>query len=166
MTTRIGVLSDTHIPIAATNLPKEVYDGLAGVDMILHAGDVVELTVLDKLSEIAPVRAVRGNMDSAKTRSKLPDKDIINIGEISIGLIHGWGPPSGLIELVSREFKGVDAIVFGHSHTPLIQERNGILFFNPGSSTDKVFAPFNSYGILEIENKVITPRIIRLRNVG
>lgn len=162
MITKIGVLSDTHIPIVANDLPKKVYDGLAGVDMILHAGDLVEIKVLDKLSEIAPVRAVCGNMDDAKVRSRLPNKDIVEIGGVSIGLIHGWGPPSGLVECVSREFKGVDLIVFGHSHTALIHGKNGVLFFNPGSSTDKIFATYNSYGILEIENKTITPRIIKL----
>lgn len=162
MTVKIGVLSDTHIPVAAADLPKEVCDGMADVDMIVHAGDLVEMSVLDMLSKIATVRAVRGNMDSAKVRSKLPDKDIVEIGGISIGLMHGWGAPSGLIELASREFKDVDVIVFGHSHTPLIEKKNGILFFNPGSPTDKVFAPYNSYGILEVENKIITPRIIKI----
>lgn len=159
---KIGVLSDTHIPIASNDLPKEVYDGLVGVEMILHAGDLVDLQVLDNLSRIAPTRAVSGNMDNSAVCSKLPNKDIIKIGELSVGLIHGWGPPFGLIELVKRQFKGVEVIVFGHSHHPLIQEKDGILFFNPGSPTDKIFAPYNSYGILEIEDKKITPRIIKI----
>ncbi|MDD5449272.1 MAG: metallophosphoesterase family protein [Candidatus Omnitrophica bacterium] len=163
MTIRIGVLSDTHIPIAAAVIPKEVVEGLAGTDLIVHAGDLVEPSVLKTLSGIAKVRAVRGNMDSAEVRSSLPDKDIIEIGGISIGLMHGWGPPSGLIELAEREFKGADVIIFGHSHNPLIENKGRVLFFNPGSPTDRIFAPYNSYGILEIENKIVTPRIIRLR---
>lgn len=159
---RIAVLSDTHIPIAAADLPKEVYDGIIGVDMILHAGDLVELEVLDKLSKIAPVRAVCGNMDNDNVCSKLPKKDVIKIGSISLGLIHGWGPPAGLIELTKCEFKDVNAIIFGHSHHPLSQTEDGILFFNPGSPTDKVFAPYNSYGILEIKDREILPTIIRI----
>lgn len=160
--TKIAVLSDTHIPVAAKELPKTVYDGIAGVDMILHAGDILDMQVLDKLSKIAPVRAVCGNMDNDSACSKLPRKDIIKIGDCSIGLIHGWGPPSGLIDLVGRQFKNVDVIVFGHSHSPLIEKRGGILFFNPGSPTDKVFAPYNSYGILTIDGKIITPQIIKI----
>ncbi len=135
---KIAVLSDTHIPVTANDLPKEVYDGISGVDMILHAGDLVELEVLDRLNKIAPVRAVCGNMDSERVRSKLPKKEIIKINSVSLGLIHGWGPPSSLPELVSKEFKGMDAIIFGHSHNPLSQIKDGILFFNPGSPTDKI----------------------------
>lgn len=159
---KIAVLSDTHIPIAADDIPKAVYEGIAGVDMILHAGDLLKLDIFDRLSKIAPVKAVCGNMDDVNVRSRLPNKDVITIGQVSIGLIHGWGAPSDLIDLVSHEFKDVDAIVFGHSHSPLIETKNGILFFNPGSPTDKVFAPYNSYGILEIEDKKIIPYIIKI----
>jgi putative phosphoesterase len=159
---KIAVLSDTHIPLTSSDLPKEVYQGIAGVNMILHAGDIVEEEFLEKLSTIAPVRAVCGNMDDEKIGRKLPKKDILRVEGVSIGLIHGWGPPSGLIEVVDREFKNVDAIVFGHSHNPLSEVRGGVLFFNPGSPTDKIFAPYNSYGILEVRGKIITPKIIRI----
>ncbi|MCX5715460.1 MAG: metallophosphoesterase family protein [Candidatus Omnitrophica bacterium] len=161
---RIAVLSDTHIPINAADLPPAVYEGITGADMILHAGDMVELSVFEKLSKIAPTRAVCGNMDTGACGAKLPKKDLIKINGVSIGLIHGWGPPFGLIELVKNEFKDekVDAIVFGHSHTPISDVKDGILFFNPGSPTDKIFAPYNSYGMLEIEKGKITPRIIKI----
>lgn len=161
---KIAVLSDTHIPVNAADLPKQVYDGIAGAELILHAGDLLDMEVFKKLSEIAPTKAVCGNMDSGAVAARLPKKDIIKINGLSIGLIHGWGPPFGLIELVKNEFKDnkVDAIVFGHSHTPVAEVKNGVLFFNPGSPTDKIFAPYNSYGILEIENGKITPRIIKI----
>lgn len=162
---RIAVLSDTHIPIMAEDLPRQVYDGIAGVDMILHAGDIVDIEVLEKLSKIAPVKAVCGNMDSDRACSKLPKKAIVKAGSLSLGLIHGWGAPSNLIDAVAREFKNVDAIIFGHSHAPLSQTKNGILFFNPGSPTDRIFAPYKSYGILEIEDSKISPNIIRIENV-
>ena len=159
---KIAVLSDTHIPINTDDLPQAVYDGIKGVDMILHAGDLVELEVLDKLSAIAPVRAVCGNMDSEQVYRKLPKKDIIKIGPLTLGLIHGWGPPVNMVQLVRKEFKKVDAIIFGHSHNPLSQTKDGVLFFNPGSSTDRIFAPYNSYGILEIEESKILPKIIKI----
>ncbi len=159
---RIAVLSDTHIPVTADDLPKAVYDGIKGVDLILHAGDLVELEVVDRLSAIAPVKAVCGNMDNASACSKLPKKEIIKVGSVTIGLIHGWGASVDLPERLSKEFSGVDAIIFGHSHNPLNEKRNGILFFNPGSPTDKVFAPYNSYGMLEIKAKDIRARIVRI----
>jgi len=159
---RIAVLSDTHIPVVAADLPKAVYQGIAGVDLILHAGDLVELDLLDRLAAIAPVKAVCGNMDNDRARGKLPEKEIITVGPLSIGLIHGRGAPQNLLEMVSREFQGVNAIIFGHSHTPVNLTRDGILFFNPGSPTDTVFAPYNSYGVLEIKDSTITGRIIKI----
>lgn len=155
-------MSDTHVPVAAADLPKKVYEGIKGVDMILHAGDILQASLLDRLAQIAPVRAVCGNMDQEEACAKLPEKDIIKVEDVLIGLIHGRGAPSSLIGLVSKEFKGVNAIVFGHSHQPFSEVKDGILYFNPGSPTDKFFAPYNSYGILEIHNKVIEPAIIRI----
>lgn len=159
---KIAVISDTHIPVAAQDIPESVYDGMRGVDMILHAGDLLDMEVLKKLAKIAPVRAVCGNMDTGETATQLPQKDIIKVDGVSIGLIHGRGAPAGLIDLVRGEFKDVNAIIFGHSHSPVNQVKDGILFFNPGSPTDKVFAPYNSYGILEINGKEISPRIIKI----
>ena len=159
---RIGVISDTHIPRAASDVPKEVYDEFKNVDLILHAGDLVELAVLDKLKKLAPVKAVYGNMDERKVRLNLPDKEVININnKFKIGLTHGHGAPFNLIKTVGNEFDKVDIIVFGHSHSPVNEVRGGTLFFNPGSPTDKIFASYNSFGILEV-NEVIKGRIIKL----
>lgn len=158
---RIGVLSDTHIPKAAQDLPEKVYKELRSVDMIFHAGDLVEISVLEKLQDIAPTHAVCGNMDTQEVRAALPQKDTITVLGFKIGLIHGYGPPGRITEAVRSEFNRVDAIVFGHSHSALSKEIKKTLFFNPGSPTDKIFAVYNSFGILEIGDK-ITGRIIRL----
>lgn len=158
---RIGVISDTHIPKAASDLPESVYNELRGVDMILHAGDLVELEVLRKLQNIAPTRAVHGNMDMFEAKESLPEKDIIKVGRFRIGLIHGYGAPGQIAQTVSKEFKNVDVIVFGHSHSPFLEKIKNTLLFNPGSPTDKIFARYNSFGILEV-GKEITGRIIRL----
>lgn len=151
---RIGVISDTHIPRAADWLPKIVCDDFAKCDLILHAGDLTEKNVLDRLTKIAPVRAVCGNMDEADLKKILPRKDIIEAGKFKIGLTHGFGPPYGLLDRVRQEFGKVDAIVFGHSHSPINEVRDGILFFNPGSPTDKIFSRQNAYGILEIDDAI------------
>ena len=154
---KIGVISDTHIPIRAQEIPGEVLESLKKMDMILHAGDLVELDVLNALRSICQnVKAVWGNMDPLDVRKNLPEKEIINAGKYRIGLIHGNGPPAFLVNLVNDIFKNdrVNVIVFGHSHSPINETREGILFFNPGSLTDTVFSPFNTSGIIELNNEI------------
>lgn len=159
---RIGVLSDTHIPKAALDLPESVYNDFVNVDLILHAGDLVEMDVIRRLEKLAPTKAVYGNMDTKEVRDALPAKEIIKIGNIKIGLIHGSGPPNGLVKSIKTEFNsGIDIIIFGHSHSPFNEKIGKTLFFNPGTPTDTVFAPYNSYGIIEV-NDTIEGRIIRI----
>ena len=155
--TRIGVISDTHIQNKEGELPEGILEAFKKVDMVIHVGDLLNLSVLDKLKQVCKdVRAVAGNMDPAETKEKLPQKEIITISNHKIGIAHGYGHPAGLVDVLEKIFKDdeVDVIIFGHSHTPFNEKRGKILFFNPGSPTDKVFAPFNSYGILEINNQV------------
>lgn len=162
---RIGVLSDTHIPLNAKKLPDELIKGLKGVDLIIHAGDIIELSVLDELKRIAPVEAVAGNMDPRSVSRALPEKKILELGGFKIGVMHGSGPPYGLIDHIRRRFEGekLDCIIYGHAHKASIEHIGRTIFFNPGSPTDKVMAPYNSYGILEITDK-ITPKIIKLKS--
>lgn len=152
---RIGVISDTHIPRACPGLPAKVIKAFEGVDLILHAGDLVEVKVLRDLERIAKTTAVYGNMDEPDLRNSLPEKEIIKIGGFVIGLVHGYGTAPNIANYVKNQFtEKVDVIVFGHSHTPLNEIKNGILFFNPGSPTDKIFAKYNSCGILTVTNKI------------
>jgi uncharacterized protein len=161
---KIGVISDTHIPGLSRDIPKAVYDGFKEVDLILHAGDLVEIKFLEKLRKIKKTVAVSGNMDSREVASVLRPKEIIEAGNYRIGLIHGWGPPEGLAQRMLLEFKAdrLDCIVFGHSHKPTNEIIKGILLFNPGSPTDKIFTAYSSYGILEITDK-IAGKIIKLQ---
>src|SRR3989338_4451367 len=152
---KIVVLSDTHIPRAAEELPQAVYDAIAGADMVMHAGDFVELDVLERLKKMKETVAVYGNMDSKALRDALKPKEVVSVGRLRIGLIHGYGPPSEMTKAVRAEFGKVDCIVFGHAHTPTNKVEDGILFFNPGSPTDRVFASYNSYGILHVNDTVI-----------
>jgi len=161
---RIGVISDTHIPEKALGLPEKVVKDLKKVDMIIHAGDLIALSVIDMLKNICPnVKAVYGNMDPWEIRENLPEKEIIKIKKHRIGITHGHGHPHYIIETVKKTFQKdkVEVIIFGHSHQPLNEERDGILYFNPGSLTDKIFAPYNSYGIIEI-NDTIKAWIVRI----
>lgn len=158
---KIGVLSDTHVGSVA-EIPAEALASLRGVDMILHAGDILELGVLEELRAIAPVHAVWGNMDPAPTREGLPPKTTVVADGKRIGLIHGSGPPFGLDRRVLVQFEDVDAIVFGHSHRPMSEVLDGVLMFNPGSPTDYRFAPYRSLGILHVEGGEMLGTIVRL----
>lgn len=159
---RILVISDTHIPRSAVDMPAAVYKEIENVDMIVHAGDLVEKDFYEKLKALRETKAVCGNMDSAELCKVLKTKEEFTAGKFKIGLIHGYGAPMNMVDTVKSEFKGVDAIIFGHSHSPLNIVKDGILFFNPGSPTDKIFAQTNTYGILEITDKKIEGKIVKL----
>jgi len=153
---RIGVVSDTHIPGRAKNLPKALIQGLQGVDLILHAGDWVDLSVVEALAKIAPVEGVVGNNDGEAMRKRFGKKKILSLGKFRLGITHGDGARK------TTEFRAwetfskdkVDVIIFGHSHIPLQRTHSGILIFNPGSPTDKRRQPKYSYGILELGSVV------------
>jgi hypothetical protein len=102
-------------------------------------------------------------MDPDEVRNKLPQKLIFKAGKYKIGLMHGYGPPKDLMELMSEAFKDekVDIIIFGHTHVSINEKKGGTLYFNPGSPTDKIFSPYNSFGIIEINDK-IEARIIKI----
>ncbi len=161
---KIGVLSDTHIDSAAEKLPLKLLQAFKGVDMIIHAGDMVDLSVIDQLKSICPnVRAVSGNMDPGPVKKAFPDKDIIEVAGHRIGLIHGSGHQDNLINLVGAVFKKdkVDMIIFGHSHNGVNLLKDNVLYFNPGSPTDSVFAKENTCGIIEINGK-ISAKLVKL----
>lgn len=153
----VGVISDTHLKNAP--VPDHVMESIGNVDIVLHAGDIVDMAVLDQLSELGTTYAVRGNMDGNDLAELLPEKRVIEVEGFNIGLIHGFGSPGGVIERVGTQFGDVDCIVFGHTHVPLIRSEGGILFFNPGSPTDRIFTERNSIGFLEITDR-ITPRLV------
>jgi putative phosphoesterase len=158
---KVGVLSDTHVPAIVKALPPVIFDIFKGVDLILHAGDITELSVLDELRAIAPVEAVAGNMDGSDVHGKLPQKKILALGRYNIGLIHGKYRIDVQKEMIRKEFAGVDLIVYGHSHTPFWGKIDGVYFLNPGSPTDKRHAPYNSVALLEIGDGV-RAEIIRI----
>lgn len=161
---KIVVISDTHIPARAPELPNAFLEQAKGADLILHAGDFVDVSVLKALEKIAPVRAVCGNMDSSDLRKILKQKEIIKAGKITIGLMHGVGRPADLTMLLKNEFKNekVNIIVFGHSHEPLNKKIGKILFFNPGSLTDSFHSGFASFGVISIESGAFNASIEKL----
>lgn len=152
----IGVLSDTHLRVGQT-LPARVWEELSKVDLIIHAGDILNSELLTDLASLAPVEAVRGNCDTWEL-ANLPEQKILNCEGKKIGLTHGaYGLGKTTPERAFRSFDQakVDVIVFGHSHTPYSQWRGGILLFNPGSPTDKRRELKYSMGLLKIEEAQI-----------
>lgn len=161
---RIGVISDTHLPDTGESLAFLVdlaARHFQGVEVILHAGDIVAPDVLAAFSQYT-FYGVRGNMDPAFC--ELPQKRVLNIAGMRIGLIHGWGAGEGLIERVRNEFRDtrLDCLVFGHSHVPLCRQVGELLLFNPGSAVERREMPYASVGLLEIDNGRIRGRIVAL----
>ena len=160
---KIGVISDTHIADKDEHIPRIILDVFKQMDMVLHAGDMVDLRVMDELKGSCPkVIAVAGNMDQEAVKNKYPVKEIIEVSGYRIGLMHGSGAPLNLVDLLKGSFKEdkPDIIVFGHSHKPMNEFIDNVLFFNPGSATDFT-AEYNSYGIIEL-GKEINARIIKI----
>ncbi|BCR04799.1 phosphoesterase [Desulfuromonas versatilis] len=153
---KIGVFSDTHFSsyYRAHDLIRHWLEGWLGdCDMILHAGDMVDPAILDAFAGRS-VHAVRGNMDPPV--AGIPDRKIIQVEGFRIGLVHGWGSPQGIEERVIKAFEGeaLDCLVYGHSHQPACHYRGRLLLFNPGSPTDRRWAPFHSLGILSVGQEI------------
>ena len=129
---KLGVIADTHLKESTRELEELMAGPFQDVGMILHAGDITELVVLETFTQ-KEIRAVCGNMDSPAVRRQLPTQCTFHAGKFKIGLIHGWGGPQGIEERIRREFDGVDCIVYGHTHTASQVKREGVLFFNPGA---------------------------------
>ena len=147
---RIGVVSDTHMSRMEPAYEAALAERFAGVDMILHAGDLTGLAVLDGL--VAPqVHAVCGNMDDYLVATSLPPKRTITVEGYRIGLIHGWGAPNGLEKRVLAEFEDVDCVVYGHSHRPYNHQHKGVLLFNPGTAQPG-YRGGATLGILSVDN--------------
>jgi putative phosphoesterase len=138
--TIVGVISDTH-----GLLRREVAAALAGVSHILHAGDVGRPEVLDELRAIAPVTAVRGNVDGGRLAEVLPMDAVVSIGGAGIYLLHNLRDMD-----IDPKAAGIAAVVSGHTHTPLIETLDGVLYFNPGSAGPRRFSLPISVGFLRV----------------
>jgi putative phosphoesterase len=157
---KIGVISDTHLAGADERLKKIIAEHFSDVNLILHAGDLVNLSVLD-MFEDKEVKAVCGNMDYPSVKENLPEQLIFEIKGFKFGLIHGWGAPWGMEKKLLERLGKLDCIVYGHTHKPANHKIDDVLFFNPGSAVDRRFSASRTIGILEID-KDIQGRIINI----
>ena len=152
----IGVISDTHGLLRPGALAA-----LQGSDYIIHAGDIGDPQILDKLAAIAPLTAVLGNIDHGAWANKIPTTNVLEVGEISIYVLHN------LQELdLKPEAAKFAAVVYGHSHVPKQEWKNGVLYFNPGSAGPRRFRLPLSVGRLRIKDGRIDAKILLLEKTG
>jgi putative phosphoesterase len=150
---KIGVISDTH-----GLLRPEAVEGLRGSDFLIHAGDIDEPTILDKLAELAPVTAVRGNVDRGAWTKKLPTSAVLEVGCVSIYVVHN------LQELdLKPEAAGFAAVIYGHTHVPKKENKNGVLYFNPGSAGPRRFQLPVSVGRLVVDGAKLKGELLELK---
>jgi len=149
---RIGVISDTHIP-QFSKLPNAIWELFAGVEQIIHAGDLSILSVIAELEALAPVVAVQGNIEYEEVVLELPIKREVVVGHCRIGIVHILGDSTTRVRLARQEFPNARVVVYGHSHIPYNQEHDGQLLFNPGSATDRRRQPRCSVGLLHIDDQ-------------
>jgi putative phosphoesterase len=140
---KIGVIADTH-----GLLRPGVLEAFAGVDHILHAGDIGDAAILTALRSIAPLTAIRGNIDRTGPCAELPAEEFVTLAEVNTYMIHDVHDLS-LDPLAAS----IQVVISGHSHKPLIEERKGVLFFNPGAAGPRRFALPITVGLLHIKER-------------
>jgi len=148
----LGVISDTH-----SLLRPEALEALRVSDRILHAGDIGAPEILEALAKIAPVTAVRGNVDTASWARTLPETEIVEVGGVSIYVLHDLGQLD-----LKPEAAGFRVVVYGHSHQPKMEEKNGVLYFNPGSAGPRRFSLPVSVGRLTITAGKVQAQLMEL----
>ena len=180
---KIGVLADTHVPDRRRSLPPGVLEIFSSVEIVLHAGDITKMDLLQQLQEqVSLTFAVYGERDPAAVRNFLQEIQVLEFGGVRIGLIHGnrdsrtefkesvrglfrpWGYTPAFFQYLLGRFSNVDAIVFGHTHLPYARIHEGVFLFNPGSLVPRSGEP--SVGVLEIDTRGIRGRILSLKPGG
>jgi putative phosphoesterase len=149
---RIGVVSDTHGLIW-----PEAINALQGASLIIHAGDIGAPEILESLQEIAPVVAVRGNIDKGSWGQSFPASQVVEVGQVQFYVIHNIDDLD-----IDPGAAGFSAVIFGHSHKPSLEMRNGVLFLNPGSAGPRRFKLPVSVAIIEVQGELLKPQLIEL----
>lgn len=149
---RIGVISDTHRLVR-----PEALEALKGVKHIIHAGDIGEPSVLDELSKVAPVTAVRGNVDVGDWARRYPQTAVVKSDGVLLYVLHELNRLD-----LDPGAAGFSAVIYGHSHAPSLEMRNGVLYFNPGSAGPRRFDLPVSIGFLNINDQEASGEIVSL----
>ena len=160
----VGLISDTHVPIRAKCIPKGVFEVFEKVDYIVHAGDLVELSVIDELEQLAPVLAVHGNMDGPEVSGALPKLNSLKVLDWKIGVMHDPNTMFGMGKMreIAKQ-NGFNVFIFGHTHNSSIKWEASTLYINPGSPTNPAsFIVKPSVGLLRITRDGVVPEIVHI----
>jgi putative phosphoesterase len=159
----IAIVSDTHLPRGARRIPGACVERMRAADLVIHAGDISTPEVLAEIEALGtPVRAVHGNVDSAELRKRLPESLMLEAGGARIAVVHDAGPSRARLDRMRLRFPDADAVVFGHSHIPLHEERDGFQIFNPGSPTDRRRQPRHTMGVATVARGRVAFEHVRL----
>jgi putative phosphoesterase len=160
----VGLISDTHVPTRARRIPEKVFRIFENVDFIIHAGDLVELAVVDELEQLAPVLAVHGNMDGPEVSGALPKLNSLKVSDWKIGVMHDPHTIFGMGKMREIAKKnGFDVFVYGHTHNSNIKWEGKMLYVNPGSPTNpSSFMSKPSLALLKITREAVIPEIVHI----
>ncbi len=154
------VIADTHVPRGAGALPGGLTPHLGRADLILHAGDLMDPTLLEELAAYAPVRAVRGNLDPPDL--DLPETLEFEFGGARVAMIHDSGRKQCRRRRLRRRFPDARVVVFGHSHIPFLEDESGLMLLNPGSPTDRRRQPRYTFALLRAQAGRVRAEILPL----
>jgi uncharacterized protein len=159
---RLLLISDTHVPVRARDLPARVWDEVAEADVVVHAGDWVALELLDELeSRSARLVACWGNNDGPALRARLPERADVTLAGVHFTVVHETGAAAGREARMSRRYPDSEVLVFGHSHIPWdTTTKTGLRLLNPGSPTDRRRQPFCTYMTVNADNGTVTDVIL------
>jgi putative phosphoesterase len=158
---RVGIVADTH-----GLLRPEVLAAFSGVEHIVHGGDVGSVAVLDGLTAIAPVTAVRGNVDGAELLRRLPEVARVELGGVRVLVVHGHQVGSPTPERLAAAYPDADLLVFGHSHRPVVRRVGAVLAVNPGSAGRRRFRDPVSVALADLRDGEATTRLVDLGPLG
>jgi putative phosphoesterase len=148
----VAIVADTHMPRGKRELPPRCVELLERAELIVHAGDFSGEAVLDRFEAFVPeLVAVRGNVEAPEVRQRLPERASFVLGSHEIGVVHDAGSRQGRLARMRREFPAASAVIFGHSHMPLLEGEGGFQIFNPGSPTERRRAPAHTMGLLDLD---------------
>jgi putative phosphoesterase len=149
----IGIISDTH-----GHLPQSASIIFEDADLIVHAGDIGDPQIIDVLQKIAPTRAVRGNMDMGQWARQFPQNETITVGSKTLYVIHDVYH----LDIINTTAHGCHVVIFGHTHKPQVEKREGILYVNPGSAVHPRYGYPPSAALLEINDDAVNARLVEL----